>query len=158
MSEEAVDYEDFSESEYNKAKENASNKIAASKVDTTVSRSGGKKDKAPANKEAHDSGRASGGANKTSPVKEKHILDKVAEMRDYERGYPWWPKDKPPPSPIIWKNGGARSVGGRKNDDASESPHGSDYEPDNGKVEPNPKRGKVKEAYGQGSQVIAAAR
>ena len=113
MLEEAVDYEDFSDSEYNKAKEDASNKTAASKVDATVGRSGGKKDNAPTNKDAHDGGKSSGGANKTPPVKEKHILEKVGEIKDYERGWPWWPKDKPPPSPINWKNVGARSVGGQ---------------------------------------------
>ena len=48
-------------------------------------------------------------------------------------------------------------MGGKQNDDASETPHGSDYESADEAGEINPKRGKVKEAYGQGSQVIAAA-
>ena len=117
MSEEEVDYEDFSESEYLKAKGDAPNNTAAPKVDATAGKSGGKKDNAPANKEVPDSGRASGGANRTSPVKEK-----TGEILDHERG--WWPPSKTPPSPLRFKNVRARSVGGKQNDDASESPHG----------------------------------
>ena len=111
MLEEAVDYEDFQESEYNKAKEDASNKTAASKVDTTVGKSGGKKDNAPANKEVHDSGKTSGGENRTSPVKEKHPLEKSQENLERERGY--LPANKQSLSPLKLSNVRARSVGGQ---------------------------------------------
>ena len=78
--EEAVDYEDFSESEYNKSKGDAPNKTAAHKVDATGGKFGREKGDAPVNKEVSDGRGASDGANLTSTVKEKHPLDNASDI------------------------------------------------------------------------------